>query len=213
MDATQILAVGEVKAVLEDLVFRSKRSASSRLNLTIFRLACGCGLRRKEISGLRMDDILVSGARPCLRVRKDNTKGRVVVNADGTKRDKRKARMVPLWWDAGTLTDLKEWVAIRVQQGATKDDPLVCGLSKVNFGKRLSGLQLANRWHTAIRCLGPDRLRQVSIHGGRRTFASLSLAAGRSLVEVRNAMGHSDVSTTSIYLYLVEREGVKDIFA
>jgi site-specific recombinase XerD len=41
----------------------------------------------------------------------------------------------------------------------------------------------------------------------------LSLAAGRSLVEVRNAMGHSDVSTTSIYLYLVEREGVKDIFA
>ena len=50
--------------------------------------------------------------------------------------------------------------------------------------------------------LGPDRLKTLTIHHGRHTFISHALAGGRTLAEVRDAAGHSDVSITSEYLHV-----------
>lgn len=203
MDATKILTAEEVQAVLADLHRRAKRSLSSQSNLAIFRLACCCGLRRKELCGLDMGDLLLAGPRPCLRVRKAITKG---------QEGKRRGRKVPLWWDKGTLEDLRAWHAVRVSQGAGAGDPLVISCRKATFGKRLPTVLAAKRWKTAIRSLGPDRVRQLHIHCGRHSFCSHALSAGRTIVEVRDAAGHANISTTSIYLHVLDRGDVPDVF-
>jgi integrase len=96
VDTTKILSRRELAAVLADLERRSARSRQARLNRVIFRLACCCGLRASEISGLQIADVHVSETRPHLVVRPQNGKGE-------------KGRPVPLWWDAGTLADLTAW--------------------------------------------------------------------------------------------------------
>ncbi len=47
----------------------------------------------------------------------------------------------------------------------------------------------------------------LSIHCGRHSFVSHSLAGGRTLAEIRDAAGHANVSTTSIYLHIVHDDG------
>ena len=41
------------------------------------------------------------------------------------------------------------------------------------------------------------------MHHGRHTFISHALAGGRTLAEVRDAAGHSNVTITSTYLHVV----------
>jgi site-specific recombinase XerD len=45
-------------------------------------------------------------------------------------------------------------------------------------------------------------LASLTIHHGRHTFISHALAGGRTLAEVRDAAGHSNVSITSVYLHV-----------
>jgi integrase/recombinase XerD len=200
MDSTQILTRDEISAVLQDLHRRAYRSYNSLQNLIIFRLSCCCGLRCMEICGLDVSDVITAGARPCIRIRKDNTKGR-----DG----KRRVRIVPLWWDAWTLEDLDIWKQKRIEEwGSGTTIPFISGL----HGLRLTESSVARRWRTAIKSLGPERLKQISIHSGRHSFVSHALMIGRSLAEVRDAAGHANVSTTSIYLHVLERTGIADMF-
>jgi site-specific recombinase XerD len=58
-------------------------------------------------------------------------------------------------------------------------------------------------------------LRMLTIHHGRHSFISHSLAGGRTLAEVKAAAGHASLLTTSVYLHVVvdEREEVGDLFA
>jgi len=197
------------------------RHKSHVLNLAIFRLSCCCGLRRTEMSLLRLRDVILAGPRPCIRVRAETTKGRrAVVDGNGTtiSKDKRRARLVPLWWDLGTLEDLRAWTEYRKTLPGTDGGPcgpdsrFLAGTDQRSIGGQVSARHIAARWKTALRCLGPERRRQLSVHCGRRTFASLSLAGGRGLVEVKEALGHTNISTTSLYLGLVERDNVPDIF-
>ncbi len=182
----------------------SKRSLSKRVDLVIFRLSCCCGLRRAEISGLRISDVVVGCPRPHIKVRRDNTKGR---------EGKRRERYVPLFWDAMTLVDIQAWIEWRIANGAGPNDPVVSGVSKPTCGKRLRPDQIAKRWRTSIKSLGKERVRQLSCHTGRRTAASLSLRAGHSLAEVRDMLGHANTSTTSLYLDAYPNEGLPDVFA
>lgn len=202
MDTSQILTVAEVQTVVADLKRRAKRSVTSRLNLVVFRLACGCGLRRKEISGLNCGDMLIGGDKPVLRIRKAITKGR---------EGKKKGRLVPLWWDKGTCDDLSDWLVYRRSQGAKNGDPFVCLLKKA--AGRVSVQSISRKWRTAIRALPKDRVRRLNVHCGRHTFISHSLHVGHSLVSVRDAAGHLNVATTNGYLHLVEQDGVPDLYS
>jgi integrase len=172
------------------------------MNLAILRLACCCGLRASEIGGLRLGDVRVDIARPHIMVRAENAK-------------LKRPRRVPLWWDAGTLADVTTWRDYRRQQRATRDDPFICSLQRATFGEPLNRHVLRRRFHTACRVLGWDRLRTLTIHHGRHTFISHTLAGGRTLAEVKAAAGHASLLTTSVYLHVVvdEREEVGDLFA
>src|SRR3990172_3073545 len=110
IDPVRILTRRELACVLADLERRAERSASARMNRAIFRLACCCGLRVSEIAALRLEDVCTGQARPHLRVRPEGAKGK-------------KGRVVPLWWDAGTLADLTAWKEERAGQGARLRDP------------------------------------------------------------------------------------------
>src|SRR3977135_2909808 len=110
VDATKILSRRELAAVLDDLHGKAPRSANTWLNLILVRLACCCGLRVSEIAGLRISDIRVGPARPHIRIRRGASKGG-------------RSRMVPLWWDSGTLADLAKWKAERLRLGGAPGSP------------------------------------------------------------------------------------------
>lgn len=185
---SRILLAEEIKQVLNQLQYHLHLKA-------IFRLSCCCGLRSKEIRLLRLKDVVTEGPRPCVRVRAGTTKGK-----DG----ERKGRLVPLWWDQGTLADLKSYKASIGEQEYFLQN---------QAGKPYTRGLLARKWGYCVKCLGKERAAQLSIHCGRHSFASHSLHVGRSLIEVRDALGHSSVHMTSQYAHMIPREGVRDVFA
>jgi integrase len=199
-DPTKILTRQELRLVLADLKRQSQRSKQGHVNLILFRLAACCGLRVSEIAHLRWADVRTDGPRPHLRIRRAAAKGH-------------KARVVPLWWDAGTLGDLAAWGQRRAGQGARPEDLFLVsprpGRSQIVFSRHT----LRRRFRTACKVLGLPRLTTLTIHHGRHTFISHALAGGRTLAEVRDAAGHANVSITSAYLHVaVEDEGVGSLF-
>lgn len=178
IDRERILTANEIRLVLSELKRKSRRSALTRRQLIIFRLATCCGLRVSELTRLRVSNLRL-GARPSIRVPKSIAKGDV-------------ARTVPLNWDAGTLADFTEWKTHREEQGGSL---VVCTAS----GKPIARKDARLAFQSACKVLG----RHVTIHDGRHSFVSHALNAGRNIVEVRDAAGHSNLSTTSIYAHLV----------
>ena len=189
-DTTKILSRREICAVLADLHRKARRSRGTRLNLIIFRLATCCGLRASEVANLRMSDVIIDHPRPHIRIRRGAAKGG-------------RPRMVPLWWDSGTLDDLARWKSDRLAQVADPQSPFVASFRSGRGTTSFSRHTLRKRFRTACKVLGPDRLATLTIHHGRHTFISHALAGGRTLAEVRDAAGHANVSITSSYLHVV----------
>jgi integrase/recombinase XerD len=197
---TKILTRREMSAVLADLKRKALRSPSTRLNLIVFRLAACCGLRASEIAQLQVGDVRAETARPHLRLRNGASKGG-------------RPRTVPLWWDGGTLADLRSWKADRLQQRANPNAPFVTSSRLRREGTSLSRYTLRKRFRTACKVLGQERLKTLTIHHGRHTFISHALAGGRTLAEVRDAAGHANISITSAYLHVaVDDDQVGDLF-
>jgi integrase len=209
---SKILTRQEIASVLSELKRRAKRSVNSRQNLVMFRLAMCCGLRASEIAGLRLQDVRTGVERPYIYIGKAIAK-------------RKKTLQVPLWWDQGTLDDLTAWKQERRASGAKPTDYFVCALSKRAMGSRLSKVNVRHRFQVACRVLGEDRKfigqdtysgtakkrgkpyrKQLTIHHGRHSFCSHALAGGRSLAEVRDAAGHADISTTSVYVHVARRD-------
>lgn len=201
MDESEILSRDEVQTVIRALSTRTAQTFV--LNRCLFRLSACCGLRRKEICGLKMRSIRLKGEFPHIFVDKLITKGQM---------KKRKTRKVPLWWDAGTLAEIKSWYAKRMSEGASPDDPFLCVQRRGMYGRPMKLRNVARRWRTAILALGRQRASELSIHTGRHTFISHSLAAGRSMIEVQRAAGHYSILTTQVYMHLINRTDVPDVF-
>jgi integrase len=215
LDVTKILTRQEVRTVLAWLNHRRRRGPNVLVNRTIFRLSCCCGLRVCEIVGLNLGDVALGGPRPHIKIRKGNTKGRRFVSPSNPEgKDYRKARTVPLWWDAGTLVDLAAYKALRTQE--TGNDPqaaFVVG-ARQDARQRLTTDGASKRWRALMKVtLGEERARQLSIHCGRHSFQSHAAAAGRSVVEIMAAVGHTNPLTTARYLHVLEAERAVDVFA
>jgi integrase len=124
-----------------------------------------------------------------------------------------KRRRVPMWWGGGTLADLAAWRADRAARRATGRDPFVASLQVGREALVFSRHTFRKKFRTACRVLGKERLEHLTIHHGRHTSFSHALAVGRTLAEVRDAVGHSNVSITSGYLYVaVDECGVGKLF-
>jgi site-specific recombinase XerC len=106
------------------------------MNRVIFRLACCCGLRVSEISALRLTAVYVGAGRPHLWISPEGAKGK-------------KARVVPIWWDAGTLDGITAWKREREQEGARPIEAFVCCLRPDRSGKRLIRHTIRERFRSA----------------------------------------------------------------
>ena len=95
------------------------------------------------------------------------------------------------------------WRADRAACGAKGGDPFIASLKVGREALVFSRHTLRKRFRTACRVLRAERLKSLTIHHGRHTFISHALAGGRTLAEVRDAAGHSNVTITSGYLHVV----------
>jgi len=99
-------------------------------------------------------------------------------------------------------------------KGVRLDDPKE---DATRFGRKLDRRNLRNRFRAACACLGKARLDDVglSIHDGRHSCASHMLAAGFTIAEVRDFLGHSDITVTGLYLHagIDEEAQPKAVFA
>lgn len=136
-----------------------------------------------EEGPLRGAEVVVDLARPHIRVRAGAAKGN-------------RPRVVPLWWDEGTLRDLAAWKSERIGQGAKPDEPFVGCQNYGRFGTPLLRYTLRKRFRTACRVLDAKRIDRTP------TCISHALAGGRTLAQVRDAAGHANVSVSSRYLHV-----------
>ena len=183
----RVLTTSEIETVLADLHRRGKRSANSRTNELVFRLATICGLRVSEIAALTMDNVR-PGNRPHVRV----------VNGKGGK-----TATVPIP-DTATVRVLIDHIFDRRKTGARGRDPLVAKSGRNNAGQPFNRSELAKRFKTACRALGEERIASLSVHDGRHTAATQLLERGKSLATVRDFLRHSNIATTSAYLHGAE---------
>lgn len=91
-----------------------------------------------------------------------------------------------------------EVLEFRAQFGQTS--PLSDLFISTKSGKPIARKDARLAFQSACKPLG----RHVTIHDGRHSFVSHALHTGRSVVEVRDAAGHSNLATTSLYAHLVD---------
>lgn len=142
-------------------------------------LLLNTGLRRAEGFQLKWSDI---------DFQEKELKVRAGISKSGRE------RIVPL--NAVALETLKTW----------RDQNSSAGLDDVVFASPQTGDMLTHintTWRGVTKKAG---LKGLRLHDLRHTFASRTLEAGATIVEVQELLGHADLSTTSIYLH-TSKEG------
>jgi len=178
----RIMTADEVQFVLDDLKRRAKRSVNTQTNEIIFRLATVCGLRASEIAGLSVQNVrLDNGKPPYVRV----FKGKGGKSGDVT---------IP---DTTTAIAFRDHLARRTADNAGLKDLFV---QKTN-GKPFNRQEINKRFASAIRGLPEARRKELSVHSGRHTAATMLLNKGETLATVRDFCRHSNVSVTNVYLH------------
>jgi len=169
-----VLDKKEVTSLLE---IPNKRYKNGKRNKAILSLMVNTGLRVSEVSGLKNKDINIKEGK--LRV----------INGKGSK-----DRDLTIG-NKQTLELLREYNKIR-----PKGDYFFISLEQDNTGK-----QLAIRYlQTMVKSysLRAKIQKNVSPHSLRHTFATEFYRETKDIETLRKILGHSDISTTQIYITL-----------
>ncbi len=172
--APAVLTMDEARRILVTAEEHSNVRTAFR-NRAIMHVLLFCGLRRQELLDLKLTDVDLRSR--WLKVQ--NGKGQ-------------KGRSIPLV--AEVAEALKDWLEFRPP---VHHDYLFTGIGGARLGKN----GLIGMFRRAAAKAGVLR-KGVSLHTLRHTFASLLVQHGCDLVAIKEALGHSDLSTTSIYLHL-----------
>jgi len=142
-------------------------------NRAIFATFIHAGLRKKELLRLKLADVDIEGLTIFVRQGKGN-------------RD----RIIPMSF---TLADiLKRYLAERRRLNKTCPE-FFTSLNR-NTGFTDTGLK-----HLVLKARSASKI-HFTIHKLRHTFATLMLEGGCDIYSLSRMMGHSDISTTTIYL-------------
>ena len=155
-------------------------------NRAILAAVLGAGLRVSEVVGLAPTDI-------------NFTEG--VVRVKGTQEGRDRA--IPV--DGDTLAWLSAWAEKRKALGMNDSQPFFCRVRTKGVGtERLpAGQPISTRNVQALiaRLAREASLeKRVTPHTLRHTYASRLLDRGFTLGEVQQLLGHSDISTTAVYV-------------
>jgi len=147
-------------------------AARSPLEKAVVWLLLTAGLRRAELLGLDLGDVSPG----CDEIR---------VRGKGNRE-----RLVPL--PEQTQAVLREYLGIRDRDPG----PLLFNRA----GNRLGVTSLRRLFRRLVRRAGLEDER-YSIHSMRHGYATMLLRAGVDLGTIRDLLGHSDISVTSVYLH------------
>ena len=103
-----------------------------------------------------------------------------------------------------TAAAVLAYVEAKLERGLPLDSALFLSLSNRTGGQRLSRRGLNFIVDGYLNPLGLKRV-GVSCHSLRHTHGTLAVSGGAKIEQLRDAMGHSKIETTSIYIRAVER--------
>ena len=154
----------------------SRRAPTGVRSRALIAVLWRCGLRIGEDRGLAVNDL-------------DPDSGTLVVQrGKGGRR-----RVVNV--DSGTIALVGWWLGLRRELGLPAGGaPLFCSLA----GKPLDLSYVRHLLPRLARRAGIER--RVHAHGLRHAFAVDLVRSGAPLYVVRDALGHSSVATTQVYL-------------
>lgn len=179
----QALSVEDSRKLLAVAKRRAKDVLGKR-NYAIVALLITTGLRSIEIERADVDDI-------------DLIHGDHVLYVMGKGHDAK-----------DTYVKISEEVYLTIQDYliARNDDNEALFLThhSKRESKRLSTKVIRSAVKELLRLIGYDS-KAYSVHSLRHTFATTALSEGASLLETKEALRHSNVSTTQIYVHQVEK--------
>lgn len=214
-----VFTPSEVRQTADLLRERAASVPGEHLTLLVWNLTTCAGLRASEVALIRIRDVVMSSrgrVRPHLFIDTD-----VAKRGGGVKHSRR----VPITWVPWLHSDLEMWLELRRNVSPAGDtSPLAVRLGGVWRGRAVWGPGRVGRVVEGDRSLAGSPLdrhsvrdlflracriggiegRRCTTHIGRHTYATNALAAGFPLANVRDALGHSDLATTSIYSHAVD---------
>lgn len=159
-------------------------SMRQRRDLAILETFYATGMRLSELHGLNLDDL-------------DLISEQVKIRGKG-----RKERIVPL--GSSAVRALRNYELRRGEIATDRDAVFVN-----DRGKRLSRRGIQNIVRKALAAASEDGA--TSPHGLRHSFATHLLDAGADLMAVKELLGHSSLSTTSIYTH-TSKDRLKKVY-
>ena len=167
-----------------------------------FRLLAYSGMRKGECLALKWSDI--DFEKQTISINKTVTTGldnRLYLSNGKTKNSVRVLDM-----DSETMNYLSQW------NSKQKNNLIQLGsiLNQDNFifptiNNSITSVSKPDQWNRAI-CKKYE-LRRIKIHGFRHTHASLLFEAGVSMKDVKERLGHSDITTTmNIYTHVTKNK-------
>ena len=174
-----ILSVQEIKKIFK----QSENSDNELLGLRdrcIIELLYSCGLRVSELCELKVNNIQFDSN---------------VIRFFGKGN---KERIIPLTFYAKEWLEKYLYQSRQILSNRKLSDQKYVFLS--NNGKRLTRAAI---WQSIKKYVGAAGItKTVSPHTFRHSFATHLVDGGANLVEIQKLLGHSDISTTEIYVHL-----------
>ncbi|MCL4686911.1 site-specific integrase, partial [Myxococcota bacterium] len=171
------------------------RASLIRLDAPQLHFLLGTGARRGEAVGLRWEDVDFDRGR--ITIRRAITKGHTVTPKSG------RARVVAM--SPGLGSDLLDLLAQRRREClARKWAEVPSWVFCSEAGTALDERNVTRSWDRLRRRAQKHGVRPLRLHAARHTFASLALAAGRSIRWVAEQLGHANPELTlRVYAHVI----------
>jgi integrase/recombinase XerC/integrase/recombinase XerD len=181
------LTINQIKRVLDCI---NRDVLEGKRDYALLNLMLRTGLRTIEVVRTNVGDISQAGGEAVLRIhgKGKDTKDDFVLLTEET--------LKPLY---DYLQALKE-----EKFNVSDDAPLFVSLSDRNRGQRLTTRSVRRIVKERLRGTGIDSPR-LSAHSLRHTFATLALANGAPVIQVKEALRHKSIETTTIYAHAIDR--------
>jgi site-specific recombinase XerD len=168
--AGRVLTSNEIEKIKK--YYQKSNDIRNIRNYALFALACGAGLRRREIMLLNISDIKVKT---------------ILVHGKGNK-----SRTIYLSKFVGNA--IKRWLEVMERKNGAL-------FSRIDKSEKISKTRISSMGITSITSQIIDNvgIDHFTPHDLRRTFATTLLEVGADKIAVQKLMGHSSLNTTIIY--------------